>query len=242
MSCQERQQSGEALWHTRSVSDPLVLDRELYSEPEAARLLGRSPSTLHYWLQGGERRGTVYPPVIRSEPKDTRWVTWAEFIEAGWLSTYRRDKGVPMKELRVFIEDLRQRVGVPYPLAHSQPLVSGRKLVMAAQEASKLAPEFYLVVPVENQFMLSYAGGMFLERVVWDGDVAAGWKVHSAESPVTIRPDVRFGRPAITGVSTESIFEASEDGAAASEIAEDFGLTVPEVRWALAYEEQRHTA
>jgi uncharacterized protein (DUF433 family) len=224
------------------VSDPLVLDRELYSEPEAARLLGRSPSTLHYWLQGGERRGTVYPPVIRSEPKDTRWVTWAEFIEAGWLSTYRRDKGVPMKELRVFIEDLRQRVGVPYPLAHSQPLVSGRKLVMAAQEASKLAPEFYLVVPVENQFMLSYAGGMFLERVVWDGDVAAGWKVHSAESPVTIRPDVRFGRPAITGVSTESIFEASEDGAAASEIAEDFGLTVPEVRWALAYEEQRHTA
>lgn len=222
------------------MTTPTVLDREVYSEPEAARLLGRSPSTLHYWLQGGKRGRTVYPPIIRAEPSERRWVTWAEFIEAGWLSTYRQTSRVPMRELRTFIEDLRERTGVPYPLSHKQPLVSGRKLVEKAQETSKLSSDYYLVIPVEGQLMLSYAGEMFLERIVWNGNDAAGWKVHKATSPVTIRPDVRFGRPAVTGISTESIFEQAEAGASAEELAEDFGLKVTEVRWALAYEEERH--
>ncbi|QDH10969.1 DUF433 domain-containing protein [Nocardioides dongxiaopingii] len=149
---------------------------------------------------------------------------------------------MPMKELRAFIEDLRQRTQVPYPLAHAQPLVSGKSLVMEAQEAAGLEAEFCLVVPFQNQLMLSYSGEMFLDRVVWEGNLAVGWKVHSVKSPVMVRPDVRFGRPAISGVSTESIFESSEDGASASEIAEDFNLQVADVRWALGYEEERHTA
>lgn len=34
-----------------------VLNREMFSEAEAARLLQVSQSTLNYWLEGGERRG-----------------------------------------------------------------------------------------------------------------------------------------------------------------------------------------
>src|ERR1019366_4844113 len=67
-----------------------VLDREIFSEAEAARLLRVAQGTLHYWLNGGQRRGRTYPPVIRTEPRDGRVVTWAEFVEAGLLSGYRR--------------------------------------------------------------------------------------------------------------------------------------------------------
>lgn len=49
-----------------------VLDREMYSEAEAARLLRVAQSTLHYWLDGGTRRGRQYKPVIRAEPRDSR--------------------------------------------------------------------------------------------------------------------------------------------------------------------------
>ena len=42
-----------------------VLDREMYTKAEAARLLRVSPSTLHYWLEGGERRNKTYQPIIR---------------------------------------------------------------------------------------------------------------------------------------------------------------------------------
>jgi uncharacterized protein (DUF433 family) len=231
------------VWHTQDViSPPSVLDRELYSEQEAARLLGLPPSTLHYWLEGGIRRGVVYAPIIRPEATGRRWVSWAEFIEAGWLSTYRRRKGVPMPELRAFISDLRDKMGVPYPLAHHRPLVSGRQLVQQAQEEAGLEPDFQLVVAVGKQLMLSYPGQRFVERVVWEGDLAVGWKPHDLGSPVTVRPDVRFGRPAVAGVSTLSIFERSEEGASREEIAEDFEISIADVRWAIAYEEQQHAA
>src|SRR2546423_9991131 len=98
-----------------------VLDREMFSEAEAARLLRVPQSALHYWLEGGNRRGKSYRPVIRSEPTGTRVVTWAEFVEAGWLKEYRQ-RSVPMAELRTFIDRLRQDFGVPYPLAHRRPL------------------------------------------------------------------------------------------------------------------------
>jgi hypothetical protein len=38
--------------------------------------------------------------VIRSEPRDGRVVTWAEFVEAGLLRGYRRDLQVSMVEVR----------------------------------------------------------------------------------------------------------------------------------------------
>ena len=40
-------------------------------------------------------------------------VTWAEFVEAGLLRQYRRALKVPLPELRVFIDLLRQRFDVP---------------------------------------------------------------------------------------------------------------------------------
>jgi len=173
---------------------------------------------------------------------DRRWVTWSEFIEAGWLSSYRRDMRAPMVELRAFIQTLREKMGVPYPLAHAQPLVSGRSLVAEAQEASNLDPDFRLVLHVDGQLVLSYTAEMFVQRVVWDGDIATGWRAHNLQSPVTVQPDVRFGRPAVAGVSTSSIYEQSESGSSPDELASDFALTLSEVRWALAYENERHAA
>jgi hypothetical protein len=90
----------------------------MYTEAEAARLLRVPQSTLNYWLEGGTRRGRTYKPVIRPESKEGRApVTWDKFIEAGLLRSYRRDLGFRMAELRTFINDLRNRLGVPYPLA-----------------------------------------------------------------------------------------------------------------------------
>ena len=237
---------GEPLCHTQVVTSQAaaVLERELYSEPEAARLLGLPPSTLHYWLQGGERNGVTYRPIIRPEPIERRSVTWAEFIEAGWLSEYRRGQRIPMVELRRFIANLRDELGTPYPLAHRRPLVSGKRLVLQAQEEAGLGPDFRLVYTTQDgQLMLSPPGYSFAQRVKWSGDIAHGWRPHDdRRSPVRVSPHVRFGRPAVGGVSTLAIFEEAEAGASHRELADDFDLTVKQVRWALAYENSRHAA
>lgn len=193
-----------------------VLEREVFSEAEAARLLQVAQSTLHYWLEGGERRGRTYQPVIRLEPKGNRAVTWAEFVEAALLRECRSHQ-VPMVELRSFIGELRQRFGVPYPL-------TDRRVA-------------------DKQPMLTPASDAFVQRIDWDGDLASGWRPDANEgSPVRIRPDVRFGRPAIKGISTEVLWEQHDAGDDVASIAEVYGLTVADVRWALAYEDSLRAA
>lgn len=217
-----------------------VLEREMYSEAEAARLLGLRQSTLSYWLEGGVRRNRTYRPVIRPEARGGHPpVTWAEFIEAGWLRSYRR-ADVPMGELRHFIEHLRDRLGVLYPLADRRPFVSDRRLLYEAQEDAGLSADFALVAPLrlDGQYMLAPAPTQFFERVRWQGDLAAGWAPSpDPASPVRIDPDTRFGEPAIKGVATEVIREHYEAGEGDDEIARDFGLTTEDVVWAVAYEQ-----
>jgi uncharacterized protein (DUF433 family)/DNA-binding transcriptional MerR regulator len=214
-----------------------MLDREMYAEAEAARLLRVPQPTLHYWLEGGERRGKLYRPIIRVEPTGMRIVTWAEFVEAALLREYRRRLNVPMTELRNFIDRLRDGLGMPYPLAHHRPYVADRQLVYDAQTEAGLDPDFALVAMATGQLVLTGASQSFLERVTWDGDIAAGWRPDADPgSPVAMVPDVRFGRPAVNGVSTEAIWEQSEAGEPVDALAEIFGLSVKEIRWALAYE------
>jgi len=224
----------------RSAADPAetaVLDREIYTEREAARLLDLAPSTLRCWLQGGVRHGVADMPILRAERSTSRHVTWAEFIEAGWLRAYRATE-LPMRELRRFIELLRDRMGVPYPLAQQRPLVSGQELVLEAQVDAGLDPHWWLV---DEQLVLTYPARRFMERVVREGGVAAGWRpAADPASTVVVRPNVRFGRPSVSGVSTLSLFDYAEEGASRDEIADEFGLSVADVRWALAFENARH--
>jgi uncharacterized protein (DUF433 family) len=220
-----------------------VLDREMFSEAEAARLLRVAQSTLHYWLEGGERRGRTYRPVIRVEAQGARSVTWAEFIEAGLLRQYRRERKVPMAELRSFIDILRARMGIPYPLAHRQPFVAGKQLVLEAQETAGLDAEHCLVAVVREQLILTPASDAFVERVQWSDDIPAGWRPHDdPRSPVRMNPDLRFGRPAIRGISTEVLWERAEGGEDVEEAADAFDMTVEDVRWALAYEASARAA
>jgi hypothetical protein len=107
-----------AACHTSRVSVS-ILDREMYTEAAAARLLRVAPSTLHWWLEGRPPR---YRPVIRVEPTNSRHVTWAEFVEAGLLRSYRREHDVPLKELREFIDRLRDEFQVPYRWLTGAPL------------------------------------------------------------------------------------------------------------------------
>jgi uncharacterized protein (DUF433 family) len=221
-----------------------VLEREMYSEAEAARLLRLAQGTLHYWLEGGVRRGKRYKPVIRQEPKDARSVTWAEFVEAGLLRQYRREHKVPMPELRAFIETLRQELRVPYPLAHERPFVgTGRQLVVEAQEESKLDPEFFLVAVARQQLVLTPASQSFVDRVEWEQGVAASWRPHDdSESPVRVHPLQRFGRPTVAGISTEVLWEHEYAGESVDEIADAFSLRPSGVRWALSYENSLRAA
>ena len=214
-----------------------LLERRMYTEAAAADLLAIPQNTLHYWLEGGGKGGRVYAPVIRAEPLGYRApVTWAEFIEAGLLRQYR-DSSVPMRELRNFIDGLRQSMGVPYPLAHFQPFADGGRLMRKVQAESGLQAAFALVAEVSGQFVLMPAAQQFVDRVTWEDDIATRWRPdENKESEVVIDPDLRGGRPSVGGISTRALWEQSEGGETEDDLAETYQVTLAQVRWALAYE------
>lgn len=221
-----------------------VLEREMFTEAEAARLLRVPQRTLNYWLEGGTYRNTTYRPVIRVEPRGGHAaVTWAEFVEAGLLREYRQTHRVPMAELRAFIERMRQEFSIPYPLASERPYVSGRDLVAEAQDAAGLDAGLCLVAVVRGQYVLTPAADSFYRRVTWEGNVAAAWRPHDdPQSPVLMEPGMRAGRPAVKGISTEALWEHEQAGEAVSDIAADYDLDEEDVLWALAYETSARAA
>jgi uncharacterized protein (DUF433 family) len=221
-----------------------VLDREMFTEAEAARLLRVPQRTLNYWLEGGEYRGRTYRPVIRVDPRGGHAaVTWAEFVEAGLLREYRQTHRIPMAELRGFIDQVRREYGVPYPLADQRPYASGKELLAEAQDASGLDAGLCLVATVRGQYVLTPAADAFYKRVTWEGDTAVAWRPHDDPlSPVLIQPGMRAGRPAVKGISTEAIWEHEQADETVSDIAADFDLDEEDVRWALAYETSARAA
>jgi uncharacterized protein (DUF433 family) len=226
------------------MGDLEVLEREMFTVGEAARLLRTPDSTLRWWLEGERRPGKTYPPVIRPEPTGSTTVTWGEFVEAGLLRQYRKVHDVKLSALRFFIDLARQEFGVQYPLAHHRPYVgAGKRLVLKLQNDVDLDPRFWLVAVANDQLLLTGPADAFVTRVDWDQDLPVAWRPHDdPASPVRMEPLRRFGRPAIHGVSTEVIWEQLEAGADFSEVAEIFGLELPDVHWAHAYETSVHAS
>jgi len=220
--------------------DTLLLDRPLYDEVLAARVLRMSRSTLHWWLEGGERRGKWYDPVLRPEPTGSREVTWGELVEARYLSEYRRKHLVQLWRLRAFIAFLRKDLGVPYPLAHARPWVGAdRRLFVVAQQEASLPPALWACVePTTGVMLLTHPAELFLERVEFDGANGSAVRLwpQGKASPVMIDPEVRFSEPNVHGIPTESLAEQVRGGDVIEAVAENFGLGLDDLIAALGYE------
>ena len=206
---------------------------------EAARQLAIPATTLIRWLEGENRAGTSYPPVLREQPTGQPDMTWGEVVEARYLRAYRA-KNVPMQRLRPFIAGMRQEFGVPYPLAHFRPFTSGRRLLLEVQEQLHLPEALRMIYEVSpGQLILDPRVVGFLERVDFsDSGEQEALRIRPAgkDSPVVIDPLISSGASTVRGIRTEILAEQANAGAPVDEIAEDFSLPLDMVKAALSYE------
>lgn len=212
----------------------------MYGVPEAAGLLGLRGDRARAWLDGYERRGAQYAPVIRVAPTGEEVVTWGEFVELGYLREYRR-KGVPLQRLRPVIDELRREFDTPYPLATAKPYILGKELVLDLQERNGIPPAIAIVIRSGQQILLADDAQRFFKKVEFDppgeGDVRL-LRPAGMASPVVIDPLVRFGRPSVQGVATERLWELFDAGESVVQIADGYDMPAEEIRAAIAYEEQ----
>ena len=228
---------------SRRVGGVEILNRRVMGAREAARHLSIPPSTLLHWLEGGERRGTRYGPVLRPEPTGSRDITWGEMVEARYLRAYRQ-QSVPMQQLRPFIARLRHEFGVPYPLAHFKPFVgAGRRLLLAVQEDVGLPESLRVVYEVKTgQLILDPRADQYLRRIEFaDSAAREAERVFPAgrDSPVVMDPRISSAAPSVKGVRTEVVAELADAGVSLDEIADDFGLPLALVKSAVAFEWSR---
>ena len=215
-----------------------LLDRAIYSYADVDRLVRLPAGTARRWLNGYERGGTFYQPVLRDAPQDRDVVTWGELVEARLLAEFRSRK-VPVQRLRPAVVRLREEFG-HYPLAQAAPFLeaSGRELVRRVQLEVSLDGPLQLVVVRDNQIMLSTASERFSQSARFSNGVVESLEPLAQTPLVRLDPRRAFGQPTIGGraLRTSSLAENFRAGSTTTELADLYDLTLPEVEQALRFE------
>lgn len=208
------------------------------------RLLGLHGGTASRWIDGYDRAGKSYDPVIRQLRTGSVIATWGEFVETRLLSEFR-GAGVPLLRMRPAIEKLREELNTPYPLASARTWLSveGQELVRSVEEQVGLERRLRLVEVRTGQVLgWSRSAESFLGAVDWgDGPEAnvVRLRPESGIDEVIIDPVVGFGEPVVRGVRTEVIAELVRAGESTSAIAEMYDLEPLTVEAAVRYELRR---
>ena len=144
---------------------PATLERPVYGMSQAARLLGLRTDGLRRWINGYERAGVTYAPVIREERTGTDTITWGEFVEAGYLREYRARSVTPAVAAprhRAAAQGTRR----PLPAGHLKPYTSGRQLALEVQRTVGLDPALNLVIlGRDGTLQLADPAQAFVEKV-----------------------------------------------------------------------------
>jgi len=212
----------------------------LYSVGEAARLLEVPQQKLRRWLDGATVQGVQYAPVIRLESSGDDVVTWAEFVEAGFLRGYRAKK-VSLPRLRQFIDAMRTAENVVHPLAQFRPLVlRPRQELLVALNRLQMDIDEGLSLVEHRSGQMSFGPVLrdFLEHVEFDGQGVAEcmYPLGRDEPRVVINPEITFGIPQVRGIRTETVAEAVAAGEPIASVGESFALSPEEVSAALRWE------
>ncbi len=213
-----------------------LLDRAIYSYADVDRLIGLHSGTARRWLEGYERLGRYYDPVLRPEPSGSDAVTWGEMVESRLLAEFR-DRKVPVQRMRPALVKLREEFG-RYPLAHASPFleVEGRELVQIVQEQVGLERVLQLVVVRDGQSLLTDAAERFRSAVEYDQGRAELLRPDPRTPDVVMDPRRSFGQPTVRNVRTESLAEDYRAGTGRDELADLYDLTLEQVDAAIRFE------
>jgi uncharacterized protein (DUF433 family) len=223
------------------VSD--LQTRPMYGFAMVDDVLALRGGTAARWINGYDRSGRHYEPVIRPETTGSEIATWGEIVECRLLSEYR-SAGVPIINLRPVVGRLRRMLETPYPLASARLWLSpeGKEIVARAQAG--LADGLWLVRTGEDLLPFDWTAPAerFRTGVHWESesDLAPRYMYPAEDRHIVVDPDRGFGEPVLKGrgVPTRVVAELQRAGDSVEMIAELYELTTAQVRAAVAFEKQ----
>jgi uncharacterized protein (DUF433 family) len=223
------------------MAEPIdLLARPVYGIAQVDGLLGLSAGTARRWIEGYERNGKAFPPVVRERPTGDELVTWGEFAEARLLAEYRKT-GVPMVHMRPAVDALRDELNVPYPLAYASPWLEaeGNEIVRRVQDKVGLKAGLRFVVVRNNQISLNLPIKRFVSAVDWGEDEEFAQRINpfpDKTPDVWFDPLRRSGDPTVRATPTAVLFEQFRSGDSVAMLARIYELSEDWIEQAIRYE------
>ena len=198
-----------------------LLHREVYVMSQVDRLFDLGVGTARRWIDGYERRGRRYEPLVRAETTGSDVVTWGEFVETRLIAEYR-SRGIAVVRMRPAIMALRREFDTDYPLATARPFLSedGRDLVLRVQDETVLSPSLRFVVRTNQSVVLSMEVQRFQQDAEYEEtDEVRRFRLFGTPN-VVLDPEFGFGEPTVRGrrLRVSAIAEAIAAGEARDDI------------------------
>jgi uncharacterized protein (DUF433 family) len=208
-----------------------------YSIPEGAAFIDRPTSTVRRWALGNvrQRKGAAHrdKPLLRIDGDHAIPLSFLNLLELRFLAAYRQR--VPLQSIRRALDYAGSELGAERPLLSVEFKVHGKSLFMqfAAEGADS-----YLDASKEGQLAWPAAVEDFIESIDYEESTAFRWWPLGRQQPVIVDTLYNGGLPstAESGVRTNAIAVHRGEGLDVTEIADDVGATVKEVRAALRFE------
>lgn len=218
-----------------------------YSVAEAAHYLHMPEGTLRSWVAGRwyrvAGRSKRWPPLIRLDDREERYLSFTNLVEAHVLAAIRRRHGVKVPEVRNALEYVKRQFEIERPLIDQTFQTDGvdlfvehyGELVNASRGGQKAMKD---IIGVYLRRIERDARGLPIRFYPFTRDSESDAVPNSDPKLIVMNPTVSFGRPVISGrgIPVSSIYERYKAGDSVADLARDFDLETGAVEEAIRCE------
>lgn len=213
-----------------------------YSVADAARYLAIPSRTLRSWLHGRTyptASGPKYSePLIHLPDSSSPGLSFINLVEAHVLRVIRQNHKVRLDKVRIALDYVEQKFGLPHPLARAQFQTDGVDLFV--ESVGQL-----INASRDGQLVMQKILQQLLQRIEWDEEgqpqrLFPLIQLQQADAPrvLEIDPRLAFGRPVVvnTGIPVDMVIDRFRAGESLESLADDYGFSHQQIEEILRYE------
>lgn len=200
----------------------------LYTQGEAARMLGLPQSTLNHWASGyATASGNRKPAFITVERPGRGYTVPFVGLAEAWIVRAFTKAGVPVSRIRPALEQLRTQIGVEHALASERLGTDGAEILWDLRKKNEVFDDNRLVVVRNGQATFGEIVREHLKKVEYRDGFIGQLRIPRANgAEYTIDPEINFGQPTLSeyGVRVDDVLGRIAAGETIQDVAKDYDM------------------
>jgi uncharacterized protein (DUF433 family) len=205
----------------------------LYTQSEAASILGLPQSTFNHWASGyTTAAGNRKPSFITVERPGRGYTVPFIGLAEAWIVRAFTKAGVPVSRVRPALEQLRTQIGVDHALASSRLATDGAEILWDLRRTNAEFDDNRLVVVRNGQASFGEIVRQHLKHVNYrDGFIGQVRVPRAYGAEYTIDPEINFGQPTLSeyGIRVDDVLDRIAAGETIQEVAADYEIPMTTV-------------